>query len=60
MASNGILNTKLPTDIGASDEDDDDSTVEYLIKDNYLSEFETEAEKETARNNLGVYSTDVI
>lgn len=60
MASNGILNTKLPTDIGASEEDDDDSTVEYLIKDNYLSEFETEAEKETARNNLGVYSTDVI
>lgn len=28
----------------------------YLIKDNYLSELETELDKEIARENLGVYS----
>lgn len=32
----------------------------HLCKENYLSEFKTETEKELARNNLGVYSKEEI
>lgn len=32
----------------------------HLYKENYLSEFKTETEKELARNNLGVYSKEYI
>lgn len=31
-----------------------------LLKENYLSEFETEAEKSAARNNLGVYAQEAV
>lgn len=34
--------------------------VEYLIKGNYLSEFQTDTEKELARQNLGVYSSTKV
>lgn len=34
--------------------------VTYLIKDNYLSEFEKETEKQLARYNLGVYSRQEV
>lgn len=34
--------------------------VTYLIKDNYLSEFEKETEKQLARYNLGVYSKQEV
>lgn len=32
----------------------------HLCKENYLSEFKTESEKQLARNNLGVYSKEEI
>lgn len=32
----------------------------YLIKDNYFSEFETESDKEIARANLGVYGKNEV
>ena len=32
----------------------------YLIKDNYFSEFETELDKEIARGNLDIYSKDEV
>lgn len=32
----------------------------YLIKDNYFSEFETELDKEIARGNLEIYSKDEV
>lgn len=32
----------------------------YLIKDNYLSEFESELDKEIARENLGVYDRNSV
>ena len=35
-------------------------TKNYLIKENYLSEFETEDEKSVARANLGVYAQSVV
>lgn len=34
--------------------------VQYLGKENYLSEFKTETDKTLARENLGVYSSDKI
>lgn len=34
-----------------------EETPSYLIKDNFLGEFETEDDKAKARRNLGVYST---
>lgn len=35
-------------------------TPDYLIKDNYLGEFETDVDKEIARNNLNVHSKDEV
>jgi hypothetical protein len=35
-------------------------TKNYLVKENYLSEFETEDEKSVARANLGVYAQSVV
>lgn len=37
----------------------DDNNAQYLLHDNYLSEFKSEDEKSIARTNLGVYGTDV-
>lgn len=41
-------------------EENDESTVQYLKKENYLGEFETEDEKAIARTNLGVPSLEDI
>ena len=54
-----ILTPGLPVDdscenVGAEE------TPNYLIKDNYLGEFETSAEKEIARTNLGVPSLEDV
>jgi len=35
-------------------------TKNYLVKENYLSEFETEDEKSVARANLGVYAQSAV
>ena len=54
-----ILTPGLP----ANDSCEDQTSVEtpnYLQKDNYLGEFETTAEKEIARANLGVPSLDEV
>ena len=37
-----------------------EETPNYLVKDNYLGEFETSAEKEIARTNLGVPSLEDV
>lgn len=37
----------------------EEPTQQYLLHDNYLSEFKSEDEKSIARSNLGVYGTDV-
>lgn len=57
MADDTILSTDTE-----DDSEDTSSTTEeqYLQIENYLSEFETDAEKETARNNLEVYSQSTI
>lgn len=54
-----ILTPGLPVDdscenVGAEE------TPNYLVKDNYLGEFETSAEKEIARTNLGVPSLEDV
>lgn len=36
------------------------ATPNYLVKENYLSEFETEDEKSVARANLGVYAQSAV
>ena len=38
----------------------DASYVQYLEKDQYLSEFKTPLDKELARQNLGVYSSEKV
>lgn len=37
-----------------------DETVQYLEKDNYLSEYENEAEKSVVRENLNVYPKNAV
>lgn len=52
----------IPGTPGASNSDSVtvEESLNYLIKDNYLSEFETELDKEIARQNLGVHNKEDV
>ena len=54
-----ILTPGLPADDSCEDQTSVETPI-YLQKDNYLGEFETTAEKEIARANLGVPSLDEV
>ena len=54
-----ILTPGLPADDSCENQTPVE-TPNYLQKDNYLGEFETTAEKEIARANLGVPSLDEV
>ena len=58
MADDSILSTEEEDLDNTSSSTEE--TTEYLIKDNYLSEFETDSEKAIARSNLGVPSEDDV
>lgn len=50
FGNGGVLHRKCPTP----------NYVQYLERSNHLSEFETETDRELARQNLGVYSKDKV
>ena len=54
-----ILTPGLPTD-DSCENSTTEETPNYLIKENYLGEFETTVEKEIARTNLGVPSLEDV
>lgn len=57
MINHTFASVKTGVSIGYGNSESDNTCKQYLLRDNYLSEYKTKADKQKVLNNLGIQFT---